>query len=299
MHGMRGAAARVILGAAAMSLLGATPTVPPSPVAGVTPDAPPPGSPIDLKKYDRPLETPHFAIRPPKDPAEYQAVLDKIRNAPTNDLFAFASLGGVKVEENLGKDATLGQASVRLGTLVLPIRPDQAYDLYYRSLSLRGVVITSHPMKNASALAYRERADGFMRSVTLVSQGRSTLVIAAVADPARVLAPSSQSGPPADWPMPPLVSAPMDMESAEGERREKTRYVSVGCHDAGEALTFFELYLPEKGWSSEPGSRSTEANHAREVFRRGDQICDLTIRFGDDSSASKDCALNIVCISRR
>lgn len=244
-------------------------------------------------------DRPQMLVRPPTDPLQYEAAVDRIRSTPGNELFAFAAYEGVIPSENMGEQNRVGTAMLRMASLSLPVPPEKVFENYRVWLNQRRLpIITGNPGPNTAHLTFRDPSDGFMRSVTVLGQGENTLIVAAVGDPKKMLEQAPLPTSPADWPLPPTLGRPVDFESLEGERRQRTRFASVGCRDAGDLLSFFETHLPEQGWAAEQGTRSSTPTQAREQFRRADTICDVTSALGR-VEGRQACTLNVVCISKR
>lgn len=244
-------------------------------------------------------DRPRLLVRPPTDPQQYQAAVDRLRAAPRDELFAFASFEGTVPEENLGEGSRVGNAQLRLASLQVPLAPEDVFDRYRVWLSGRGVaVITGNPAPNTAYLSYRDPSDGFMRSITLIGQGQTTLVVAAVGDPKKMMEPSPMPTAPADWPLPPVLGKPLDMETVEGDRKQRSRFATVGCQDATDIIGYFEVHLPELGWSTDPATRSMTPAMSRAQFKRAETYCDVTVNHGRVQNRSA-CTVNVVCISQR
>ncbi len=251
----------------------------PAPVCSGT-QAPPapggscPGAPTPLS-HPRPAAP--TLVRPPSDPKEYQAASERIRKAPLGDLFAFANYGDVKPQEDLGQSAKLGDAKVRMASLFVPDPVEVVSEYYQNSLAERGVFYERGLLqKDVAMVAFRDPADGFMRTLTLIQQGRGTVVLAAIGDPRKVVASKGKTLP-ADWPMPPVKGEPIDAEFTEGAVVQTTRSAVLAAPDPVEVMKFYLKELAALGWKPEPGSVHDEGGIQQGSFLRKNQRCAISV----------------------
>jgi hypothetical protein len=237
-------------------------------------------------------EAPADIIQPPANKGAYDAKLAMIRSAPVKSLFDFAEYEGtIAANEDLGDGARIGGASVRMAGLFVPQPLDTVRDFYLRALAKRGLgAIPSSLNNDVATLAFRDPADGFMRSLTLVRQQGGTAVLAAVGDPARILDSHARSLP-ADWPMPPVVGEPVDMEFTDGPMVQRTRHASLSV-PAKQVIEFYKRELPAKGWNEQPGPRDGKLMAG---FVKGSERCSITAIPHSTSTS----ALEVVCLGRR
>ena len=236
--------------------------------------------------------------RPPEDPAAYAAALDRLRALGAEELFAYARYKGRTPLENIGENVQVGAAFTRAATMVVNDSPARLLALYRQALSGRPALQVGRLGPEAGFLAFRE-ADGFMRTLTLVSMGESTLVLASVTDPERV-APkglSVLSSFPADVPLPPLVSDPVDLHSEQGDFAQHTRQATTAESSADAVVAFFLRKMPEAGWAPDPGRQQTTGVLRMMVFSKGERSCTATI--APPPLNRPGCQVTMMCIDRR
>lgn len=232
--------------------------------------------------------------RPPDDAVEYAAALARLRQTPRADLFAFARYPGAEPREDLGEAARLGGADIRMATLTLP-DPMHVVEAHYRQeLAKRGMPCRSGRMSPAVwYLGCRDPADGFMRTLTLVRQSQSTMVLAAVGDPARIADGRASSALPADWPMPPVTGRPLDMQFVQGEQVMATRRAQLAVEQGAEVIAFYDRALPPLGWKAETASARPFAGLRFASFQRRAERCSVSVTPG----AKHSTVMTVTCIS--
>ncbi|MGC4122865.1 MAG: hypothetical protein QM765_51520 [Myxococcales bacterium] len=238
---------------------------------------------------------PLSAARPPTDPAAYDQALERIRKMPPEEAFGFAAFDNELPVENLGRQTQPG--TIRMASLTLKVKPELAFENYRIGLSQKYLPIFQGRMgRNAAYLSFRDPADGFMRTVT-VSGVDQTIVLVAISDPDRLLnrPPPTPDHAPVDWPLPPLLGTPADLETVDLGVYQRTRSIQVACSDSAGPLSFFDTHLPEKGWLPDKSSRHVGRESSTEDFRRGDEVCAVVSTF----RTGEPCALSIICTARK
>ncbi len=233
-------------------------------------------------------------VLPPRDPAAYQLVLERLRHLPAQELFAFASYQGMVPRENLGEEVKLSGAMVRMGSMQLGVPLQQLLADYTQQLRAAGIQVREGEVTALSRyLAFRDPADGFLRTITVLPVPDGTMVMASVSDPAR-MSRGETSEPPKDWPVPPLASQPVSVQSASGDRQQRTWLLTADCQSPTELIEFYRQALPPVGWKADPQSRRAEGGLNEEGWTRGAERCVVSV-----SKREGGCAVSVMCLSRR
>lgn len=233
--------------------------------------------------------------RPPTDEAAYAAAIEALRARPTAELFAFASYEGRLPEENLGQQVQMGGAFTRMASMMIKEAPTRLLALFRERLAERRPQV-GRLGERAAYLAFRE-ADGFLRTLTFVTAGERTLLIASVTDPERV-APKGMSIPtgfPTDLPLPEYAGQPVDLRSEEGDFVQYSRQ-GVTVESSPDSLVAQLIKrMSEAGWAEDTTRKQTIAQVRTMNFTKGERTCGVTIV----PQKASGCLLTLVCLERR
>ncbi len=230
--------------------------------------------------------------QPPANKEEYVVALSNVMTKPVEELFSFATYEGRLPVENLGNDIRLGSSEARMATLEIAADINSVSKYYLGEFLSKGVQPKVHQLyANSLYFSYRE-PDGFMRTLTLVGFGGSTVVFAAVSDAQKVY--KSMMGFDAqqkqkdnqiwnDWREPKLEGDPIVMQSSSDGTRQSSRRVTVKGESERDVMNFYTRELALSGWKmlSEP---SKSENGLVAMFEKGlTRRCSVVIgQVGDE-----------------
>lgn len=239
------------------------------------------------------VESQMFGPQPPADPAEYASALARLLAKPGAELFAFAAYQGALPVENVGAEARLGEASVRIASLRAEGPVGKVFDYFLKSFESQGLRAQANQLGEGGAYFSFRASDGFLRTLTLVEAEGATMVLAAVGDPAKVKQGAAEFI--SDWPMPRVEEPPLDLSQAEGSIVQLSRHALVQATGPDEVIGFYLRQLPPLGWKSEPPAGVPGADMKVAEFSRGEQRCAVLASGGD----GRTCGLNVMCVVRR
>lgn len=235
--------------------------------------------------------------RPPTDPAAYATAVEKLRSQRSEELFAFAAYRGQLPVENLGQNAQMGTAAMRMASMNLPDSPTRLLAIYRQSLVDRPAFRTGKLGAQAGYVSFRGE-DGFLRTLTFVAMGEATMVIAAVTDPERA-APAAMSVPtsfPGDLPMPAFAANPVDLRSEQDGFVQHTRQATTAERSPDALVTFFLERMAQAGWRHDSVRQETSLPIRTMTFSKDERMCSMTIVPNKEKTG---CLLTALCLERR
>ena len=231
---------------------------------------------------------------PPQDPAEYHVALERIRKAPAAELFGYARYDDQLPTDDWGRTMDVGAAEIRMASLTTRDQLPTVMQRYQRQLGEKKIhYYTSYLSASIAYISFRDSDDGFMRTLAVFQQNESTMVIAAIGDPERLLDSPGNGAVPADWPMPPVLGKPFDMKMTQEGQMMGIRRVQLAVSNLDEVMRFYSNELPRMGWKAAPNSEASDDRMRLATYVRGRDRCTVGVQALDGRSSS----MTLTCLS--
>ncbi len=167
---------------------------------------------------------------------------------PDPDPFAFSVYQGTRPEP-MGTQTLINGAKMEVSSLIVNDPLAVVEKAYYEAFVRAGFVPIAGDVVKADGVrfvSYRPYGSRNLKTVTLVPNGRGTIILASVGNPEELIEKKPQL--PADVPVPPNAEMPSTIQQVEGNMATRSAFLFVRDTSPEQVREFYRRELPRLGF---------------------------------------------------